>query len=156
MEHQPPFQEDQPQGAHDAFTQAMIALAAEGVDFFEARFDGFDYSVASIAIVEELLGEASDYYENMSAERQDQVVEQVGAYIFEVARRNFGGQYFWYDAGQQPILVTGLPLFEISLLAYDKVRGRLKKGPEDDIPFFFAGYATRVQAAQPGDKAMIA
>jgi hypothetical protein len=155
MEYQPTSPEDQPQGAHNAFTQQMIALAAEGVDFFEARFDGFDYSVESLVIVEELLGEASDYYENMSAKRQDQIVAQVGAYIFEVARRNFGGQYFWYDAGEQPILVTGLPQFEISLLAYDKVRGRLKKNPEDDIPFFFAGYATRVQAAQPGDKALL-
>jgi len=139
----------------DALTQQMINLAAEGVDFFEVRFDGFDYTQASLVVVEELLHEASDFYENMSAERQDQIVEQVGAYIFEVARRNFGGRYFWYDAGDQPILLTGLPVFEISLLAYDKVRGRLKNGPEDSIPFFFEGYAERVRQAKPGDKAMI-
>ena len=139
----------------DALTQQMINLAAEGVDFFEVRFDGFDYTQASLVVVEELLHEASDFYENMSAERQDQIVEQVGAYIFEVARRNFGGRYFWYDAGDQPILLTGLPVFEISLLAYDKVRGRLKNGPEDNIPFFFEGYAERVRQAKPGDKAMI-
>ena len=72
-----------------------------------------------------------------------------------MARRNFGGQYFWYDARKQPILVTGLPQFEISLLAYDKVRGRLSNGPEDSIPFFFEGYVERVRAARPGDKAMI-
>ena len=139
----------------DALTQQMISLAAEGVDFFEVRFDGFDYTQASLAVVEELLHEASDFYENMSAERQDQIVEQVGAYVFEVARRNFGGRYFWYDAGDQPILSTGLPVFEISLLVYDKVRGRLKNGPEDNIPFFFEGYAERVRQAKPGDKAMI-
>ncbi len=139
----------------EAFTQQMIDLAAEGVDFFEARFDGFDYSEASLAVVEELLHEASDFFENLPAERQDQIVEQVGAYVFEVARRNFGGRYFWYDAGNQPILVTGLPEFEIALLAYDKVRGRLKNGPEDSITFFLEGYAERVREAKPGDKAMI-
>ena len=139
----------------DTLTQQMISLAAEGVDFFEVRFDGFDYTQASLAVVEELLHEASDFYENMSAERQDQIVEQVGAYVFEVARRNFGGRYFWYDTGDQPILSTGLPVFEISLLVYDKVRGRLKNGPEDSIPFFFEGYAERVRQAKPGDKAMI-
>ena len=139
----------------DEFTQHMIDLAADGVDFFEARFDGFDYSIASLTVIDELLQEASDFYENMPPKRQDQIVAQIGAYVFEVARRNFGGRYFWYDAGNQPILVTGLPDFEISLLAYDKVRGRLVNGPEDSIPFFFDGYAERVRNAKPGDKAMI-
>lgn len=139
----------------DEFTQRMIDLAAEGVDFFEVRFDGFDYSEESLEIVEELLEEASDFFEGMDPERQNQVVEQVGAYVFEVARRNFGGRYFWYDARNQPILVTGLPEFEISLLANEKVRGRLVNGPEDSIPFFFEGYADRVRRAKPGDKAMI-
>lgn len=140
---------------NDPFTQAMIELAAECVDFFETRFDGFDYSVASLEVIEELLQEASDYLPDMPSERVDQIVEQVGAYVFEVARRNFGGMYLWYDAREQPILVTGMPEFEISLLAYDKVRGRLENGPEDNIPFFFEGYAERVRNAKPGDKAMI-
>ncbi len=155
MENHPPTPPNQSPGDHDAATEDMIALAAECVDFFEARFDGFDYSEASLAVVEELLGEASDFFENMSPKRQDQIVSQVGAYVFEVARRNLGGRYFWYDAGKQPILVTGLPEFEISMLAYDKVRGRLVNGPEDSILFFFEGYAERVRAAKPGDKAMI-
>ena len=139
----------------DAFTRHMMDLAAEGVDFFEVRFDGFDYSVESLEVVEELLEEASDYYEAMDAERQNVIVEQVGAYVFEVARRNFGGRYFWYEAGKQPILVTGMPEFEISLLTFDKVRGRLVNGAEDSIPFFFQGYVERVRGAKPGDKAMI-
>lgn len=155
MENHPPTPENPTPGGHDAATEDMIALAAECVDFFETRFDGFDYSEASLAVVEELLGEASDFFENMSPARQDQIVRQVGAYVFEVARRNFGGRYFWYDARKQPILVTGLPHFEISLLAFDKVRGRLVNGPEDSIPFFFDGFADRVRKAKPGDKATI-
>lgn len=155
MENHSPTPENQPPSGHDPLTQSIIDLAAEGVDFFEARFDGFDFSVGSLAVVEELLEEASDFFENMSVERQDQIVAQIGAYVFEVARRNYGGRYFWYDARKQPILVTGQPHFEISLLAYDKVRGRLKNGAEDNIPFFFEGYADRVRNAKPGDKAMV-
>lgn len=155
MENRAPTTGNQPPNGNDEFTQGMIDLAAEGVDFFEARFDGFDYSVASLSVIEELLEEASDFYEDMPTERQDEVVAQIGAYVFEVARRNFGGRYFWYDARNQPILVTGLPDFEISLLAYDKVRGRLVNGAEDNIPFFFEGYADRVRNAKPGDKAMV-
>lgn len=134
---------------------SMIALAAEAADYFEARFLGFDYSVGSLQLLDDLLDEAGDYYENMSVERRQEIVEMAGAYLFEVARKAHGGQYFWYDAQQQPILVAGLPEFEISLLAYDKVRGRLVNGAEDNIPFFYQGFAERVQRAKPGDKALI-
>jgi hypothetical protein len=139
----------------DIGTIEIVSLAAKCVDFFGARFDGFDYSEASLAVVEELLGEASDYFQNMDRNRQEQIVQQVGSYVLEVARRNFGGQYFWYNSRNQPILVIGLPDFEVSLLAWDKVRGRLSNGPEDNIEFFFKGYAERVRNAKPGDKAQI-
>ena len=155
MDHHTSLDSGAPKDGLDDFTKGMIDLAAECVDFFEVRFDGFDYSEESLAVVDELLQEASDFFPDMDAGRQDQIVEQVGAYIFEVARRNLGGRYFWYEARRQPILVTGLPEFEISLLAFDKVRGRLENGPEDSIPFFFEGFASRVRQAKPGDKAMI-
>jgi len=64
-------------------------------------------------------------------------IAQAGSYIFEVARRNLGGKYFWYDRLNQPIFVTGIPIFEISLLAFDKVKMRIENGKEDNIPYFF-------------------
>ncbi|MFZ6013451.1 MAG: hypothetical protein ACOYXT_24120 [Bacteroidota bacterium] len=91
----------------------------------------------------------------MSDGQLNWVIQSVGAYIFEVARKNFGGKYFWYDQMNQPILVTGQPNFEISLLAFEKVKGRIHNGKEDNIPFFFQGYVERVAKAKPGDKAMI-
>ena len=59
MENHPPTPENPTPSGHDAATEDMIAFAAECVDFFETRFDGLDYSEASLAVVEELLGELS-------------------------------------------------------------------------------------------------
>lgn len=117
--------------------------------------DQLDFSVESLGVVEELLEEASDFYEDMPAPRKDSLVNMFGCYVMEVARSNFGGTYFWYDALNQPILVTGLPDFEISITACEKVKGRLTKGEEDNIPFYFAGYVERVKTAKKGDKAYI-
>lgn len=123
--------------------------------FGEKYDDAFDYSVKSLESLDELLDNFGDFIEQMDEEMKSDLVAQAGSYILEVARRNFGGKYFWYDKLNQPILVTGLPNFEISLLAFDKVKMRIENGSEDNIPFFFKGYSERVKQAKPGDKAMI-
>ena len=63
---------------------------------------------------------------------------------------HFGGKYFWYDKLNQPILVTGQPDFEASILAFEKVKGRLENGREDNIPFYFKGYIERVKNKESG------
>lgn len=78
------------------------------------------------------------------------MITTVGSYIFEVARQNFGGKYFWYDKLNQPILVTGQPNFEASIIANDKVEKRLVNGVEDNIPFYFEGYVELVNAEKSG------
>jgi hypothetical protein len=134
--------------------EKLIENAEIFVDHFQDRFT-LDYSEGSLALVEEILEEGSDFYEDMEEERKKWLVTIAGSYVFEVGRRNFGGKYFWYDKLNQPILVTGQPDFEISLLAFEKVKMRLENGPEDSIPFFFQGYSERVRNGKPGDKAMI-
>lgn len=52
-------------------------------------------------------------------------------------------------------MVTGQPNFEISILAFEKVKQRIENGNEDNIPFFFAGYSERVKKGTRGDKALI-
>jgi hypothetical protein len=103
-----------------------------------------------LKVVDEMLEEASDFYEDMNDDQRKNLINTVGSYIFEVARTNFGGQYFWYDQLNQPILVTGQPEFEVSILAFDKVKGRLENGKEDNIPFYFQGYVERVNNKQSG------
>ena len=132
----------------DHFTKVSIESANFFVTRYSDRFKGLDFSVKSLEVVDLVLDEASDFYDDMSEEQRQNLVNTAGSYIFEVARCNFGGKYFWYNQLNQPILVTGQPDFEVSILAIEKVKGRLENGSEDNIPFYFAGYIERVQSKQ--------
>jgi hypothetical protein len=134
----------------DDFTNDIINAAEFYVSRTKDRFNGLDYSVKSLEIVDNSLEESAEFYNEMSEEQRQSLINTVGSYIFEVARRNFGGQYFWYDHLNQPIFVTGRPDFEVSILAFEKVKGRLENGKEDYIPFYFEGYTERVQNKQSG------
>jgi len=134
----------------DDFTRDMIKSADFFVNSKSDRFKGLDFSVDSLVIVDNVLDEAADFYNDMSEEQRQNLVSTVGSYIFEVARRNFGGKYYWYDHLNQPIFVTGQPDFETSILAFDKVKGRLENGAEDNIPFYFAGYVEGVKNKESG------
>jgi hypothetical protein len=132
----------------DDFTKELIQTASFFVEKTSKKFSGLDYSIDSLKVLDEALDEASDFYDDMTEAMQKNLIKTAGSYIFEVARTNFGGSYFWYDQLDQPILVTGQPEFEMSLLAFEKVKGRLENGAEDNIPFFFEGFANGVKEKQ--------
>ena len=134
----------------DDYTKDMIKSADFFISSSSNRFNGLDYSVQSLEVVENALEEASDFYEEMDEKQKQSLIHSAGSYVFEVARKNFGGKYFWYEQLNQPILVTGQPEFEVSILAFEKVKGRLENGKEDNIPFYFAGYLERVKNKQSG------
>jgi len=138
------------QEAMDDFTRDMIKSADLFVSSTSARFSGLDFTIQSLAVIEEALSEAAPYYSGMNETERKKLIHSIGSYVFEVARRNVGGKYFWYDKLDQPILVTGQPEFEVSILAFEKVKGRLENGQEDNIPFYFEGYMERVKNKQPG------
>lgn len=149
-------EETSTEASMDQFTKDMAAGAEAFVANTKDRADKvLDFSVDSLTTIDDMLDEASDFYPEMPDTQRNNIIQSFGAYIFEVARRNYGGKYFWYEQGNQPIFVTGMPDFEISLIVFNKVKGRLENGKEDNIPFFFAGYAERVENAKPGDKASI-
>ena len=139
----------------DEFTKQMVEESLQFIDLFKERFIGLDFTVKSLIIVDTILEEVADFQVEMDEMQRKTIIQKTASYIFEVARKNYGGRYYWYDQLTQPILVTGQPDFEISLLALEKVKGRLKNGKEDNIPYFFQGYVERVVNAKPGDKAMI-
>jgi len=114
-----------------------------------------NYSVDSLKALDELLDQFHENRNDIDEEMKSDVIAQAGSYIFEVARRNYGGKYYWYDQMNQPIFVTGQPNFEISIIAFDKVKMRIENGKEDQIPFYFKGYEERVKNGKQGDKAMI-
>jgi hypothetical protein len=132
------------------FTNDIIKLANFCVNSYSDKFKGLDFSVNSLLVIDKMLEQASDFYEEINEKQQQNIINTIGSYVFEVARKNFGGRYFWYNKLNQPILVTGQPAFEVSILAFEKVKGRLKNGKEDNISFYFQGYVERVKNKQSG------
>jgi len=113
-----------------------------------------DYSEASLAAVEEALGQAASWDDELSPEQLQNFARAFGCYILEVARRQFGGRYCWFEQRDAPVLVVGEPVFRVALLSWDLVRGRLSGDPAFNIPFVYAGFAERVRQAEPGVDAL--
>ncbi|MGG1516938.1 hypothetical protein ABE504_16135 [Paenibacillus oryzisoli] len=122
--------------------QDIITTAESFVNNFSDK-GNFDYSVQSLRKLDDILEELSEY--QIDDDALDSVSSMAGSYIFEVARRNYGGQYIWVQERDQPVLVTGEPEYSISIVAFDKVRGRIRNGKEDDIPYYFDGYIEAVE-----------
>ena len=132
----------------NAISEEVAAAAERAVTSLQARAGGrLDYSIASLVAVDEMLAEVSAYVADLDEAVVTGLVQQIGCYVLEVGRRAFGGEYFWHDDGEQPILVVGEPVAHIALMTWSKVVGRLTGDEGDDIPFFFEGFAQK--AAQP-------
>lgn len=122
--------------------QDIISTAESFKNNFSDK-GNFDFSVLSLREVDVILDELCEY--ELDHDTLDSVSSMAGSYIFEVARRNYGGKYYWIQEREQPVLVTGEPEFSISIFAFDKVRGRIQNGKEDDIPYYFDGYIKAVE-----------
>jgi hypothetical protein len=122
--------------------QDIITTAESFVNNFSDK-GNFDFSVQSLRKLDDILEELCEY--QIDDDTLDSVSSMAGSYIFEVARRNYGGQYIWVEESDQPVLVTGEPEYSISIFAFDKVRGRIRNGKEDDIPYYFDGYIEAVE-----------
>ncbi len=129
----------------------VAATAQDAVDLSEAlSFGVLDYTEQSLAILELMAEEVSDYFEEMTPEQQQVASQQFGCYILEVARRQFGGEYAWFDQRDQPVLVVGQPAFRLGMITWDKALGRLSGDTADNFGFFYSGFAERVRNAEPG------
>lgn len=102
-----------------------------------------DFSIESLNDVDEWLGRLEQ--DNWDVDELYDLCSMVGCYIFETARRNYGGEYFWMENEQQPILIAGEPDFQVSIRVWQKVKGRLTNGKEDNIPFYIAGYKEHIE-----------
>ncbi|MBU5484590.1 hypothetical protein KQI86_09630 [Clostridium sp. MSJ-11] len=120
----------------------VISTAESFYDNF-AHKGNFDFSVKSLEEIDALLDDLSDY--ELDEDDLYSICSMVGSYIFEVARKNYGGEYYWVQEKEQPVLVTGEPNFSVSIYAFEKVRGRILNGKEDNIPFYFKGYIEAVE-----------
>jgi hypothetical protein len=120
----------------------IIETAENFTDNFSDKAK-FDFSVESLQDVDAMLDELRDF--EIDEDYLNSACSMVGSYIFEVARRNFGGEYYWVQDKEQPVLITGEPAFSVLIYAFDKVRGRIVNGEEDNILYYFEGYVKAVQ-----------
>lgn len=122
----------------------ILSTAENFAKSFEGTHkDGFDFSIESLALVDDFL----EYMRSceLGEDGIDNLSSAAGCYVFETARRNYGGEYLWIQKEQQPILVAGMPDFSVAIRAWEKVRGRLLNGAEDSIPFYIAGYKEHIE-----------
>ena len=118
-------------------------MASQANDFVQAfrgpgapiNADGLDYSRDSIALVDRVL---QDFYTQQAPLPED-LHFLASAYVFECARRRYGGRYLRGDEDNPFVLVIGEPEFEIGFCVMAKVAGRAANGPEDNLQFFFDG-----------------
>lgn len=103
----------------------------------------FDYSIESLVLVDDLLDEVRKH--EWDEDNLFNLASMVGCYVFETARRNYGGEYRWDEKEQQPILTAGAPDFCVSIRAWEKVKNYVVNGKENSIPFYIAGYKEHIE-----------
>ncbi|MBR4084195.1 MAG: hypothetical protein IKK33_07920 [Lachnospiraceae bacterium] len=132
----------------------IIKTAESFVNNFSDR-GVFDFSFDSLSEVDNLLDEMSDYV--IDEDTIYNIVTMVGSYVFEVTRTNYDGKYYWIPEEEQPVLVIGEPDYAVSIKAWEKVKGRLENGIEDNIPFYIEGLKEAIEKGkvQKGYEALI-
>ena len=139
----------------NAILEEVTTAAERAVTSLQARARGrLDYAVDSLAAVDEMLVEVSAYVADLDEAVVTGLVQQLGCYVLEVGRRAFGGEYFWHEEGEQPILVVGEPEAHVALMTWSKVVGRLTGDEGDDIVFFFNGFAEKAARPEAGADVM--
>ncbi len=139
----------------NAILEEVTGAAERAVVSLQARAGGrLDFSVASLAAVDEMLVEVSAYVADLDEAVVTGLVQQLGCYVLEVGRHAFGGEYYWHEEGEQPILVVGEPQAHVALMTWSKVVGRLTGDEGDDIVFFFGGFAEKAAQPEPGSNVL--
>ena len=139
----------------NAILEEVTTAAECAVTSLQARAGGrLDYSPVSLAAVDEMLVEVSAYAAELDEAVVTGLVQQLGCYVLEVARRAYGGTYYWHDEGEQPILVVGEPDAHVALMTWSKVVGRLTGDEGDDIVYFFDGFAQKAATPEPASNVL--
>jgi hypothetical protein len=151
------FGQSAPPQATEPSDQGMPKTLEEGMEWQAADFIGaftsprapidaskLDYSEASLVLIDQVL----DDFFRQGAPLPDDLHFLASAYVFEVARREFGGRYLRGDDENPFVLVIGEDDAQVGVCVMGKVRGRATNGPEDSILFFYAGIAPLVAAGE--------
>ncbi|QND53872.1 hypothetical protein HB779_19710 [Phyllobacterium sp. 628] len=124
-------------GMESQASDFIVAFSGKGSPIDASELD---YSPSTIGLVDQVL---NDFYEQ-KAELPEDLHFLASAYVFEVARREFGGRYLRGDDENPFVLVIGEPDCQIGVMIMGKVSGRAINGPEDSLSFFYEGIAPLV------------
>lgn len=106
-----------------------------------------DYTEKSISVIELILSEMSEKSLMLSEEQVTMMTQEYGCYILFTAYKLYGGEFFWNNQHEQPMLIVGEPAAVIALLTWNKVKGRLVGDKADHIGYFFDEFSK--EAAKP-------
>lgn len=118
----------------------------------ERAGSNLDYSRHSLAAIDSLLAEASGFVEEMPDDKVHALVKLAGSYILAVAAKEFDGEFYWYDEEEVPVYVVGEPDKSIAIIPFDKIRGRLYGDKDENIPYFYEGFADHAVKAETGEQ----
>lgn len=130
----------------ESMEAAMASQAQDFIDAFSGRgapidASQLDYSRDSIALVDKVL---QDFYVQQAPLPED-LHFLASAYVFECARRQYGGRYLRSEAPNSFVLVLGEPDCRIGFCAMGKVASRAANGPDDNQLFFYDGIAQALE-----------
>ncbi len=109
-----------------------------------AAADELDGTAESLAGVDRVL----EQYGLRTTPLSEDDYLRAAAYVFEVARAEFGGRYVEDVGGEAVALVVGEPSCSVKVMALGKVMKRVQYGPDDSIEFFYAGVAPLLARGQ--------
>lgn len=126
--------------------EAVAASIASDAERFVATFPyaaspvpegALDFTRASLTHIEAMLG-ALHVAGRPLPERLHQ---SIAVYLFETARREFGGRYLRFEAPDPLILLVGEPRAEVGICAMSRIASRVQQGPEESIVHYYASIA---------------
>lgn len=111
-----------------------------------------DYSEKSISVVEIIIGEFADKNLSLSDDQIAMISQEYGCYLLYTAQKIYGGEFYWNEAYQQPMLIVGEPDASIVLMTWNKVKGRLMGDKADHLGYFIDEFGKDAKAIQTGKK----
>jgi hypothetical protein len=128
----------------DSFDAMMLAYADEAVRTAAAKGERLDFTEASIAGVERCLATTADVAGQLASDNLEHETRVWGAYLGEVVRRRFGGEW---QMSQYPGGALAVPTLEVrgsNLYPMMKVYRRLTMGSQENLTEFYAMIAKRL------------
>src|SRR5690606_16936815 len=138
------FRNHSPQVDDNVQDEFIERVHAAAEDFLTAVPDPMtlDYTPRSVDVLDQVLDEV---HQGRLALTPMQTVG-AAAYLYEVARRHYGGWYEVCDDDDPVVLVNGDRESEVCLCAIAKVERRISHGEAEALPAFFQRYVRAVNA----------